>query len=89
MAFMMQSLHRQQLLRGEVPTDGSTHSSQLRKNLIKIWDMARKCILPITIEVVLKTRHPLPCAESESSGDDQIAKHWQMARKKSDGRSRL
>ena len=34
------------------------------KNLIKRWETAKNKIL--------KTRYPLPCSESKSSGDEQI-----------------
>ena len=42
------------------------------KKLIERWEMARKGILPPTLKMILKTRYPLPCTGSESSGDDQI-----------------
>ena len=42
------------------------------KKFMRRWEMTKKGILPHIIKMILKTRHPLPCTESEPSGDDQI-----------------
>ena len=61
------------------------------KNLIEKWKMVRKRISPLSTKMILKTRYPLLCAEPNTSADDKIkicSKHWQMARKRSDEKSR-
>ena len=72
MAVKMPSLHSQQMFGGVLPTYVSTHSSRLHQDFDKEMENGEKGILPPNIKNILKSRYPLPCAEPESSGDDEI-----------------
>ena len=76
MAVKSQPSHSQQLSGGVLSTSMPLLiSPEYASNLIERWKMARKGILPPTTKMILKTRYPLPCAELESLGDDQVETH--------------
>ena len=41
--------------------------------------MAKNNKLPPSIKIILKSRYPLPCAESESSGDGEVESNFLKA----------